>query len=188
MSLRCRRERSLFTHRSTPLWSCQLPRHQPPLPVCASRASCPPRALVGPISILFPVLRAEILSSARRAKAVVKSNIPHHPRYPLTALGPLWDRCSTTSPGIPSRPYASLYEYAHSPDTLGTCKVPFTSTLRSVAVPSAVLSAAAGVFRASCAFLRVKGKFHSHQSSFGVRKSCGRREPVRKRPRHLSDA
>ena len=75
MSLRCCRERSLFTapfegtDGPLRLWSRQLPRHQSPL-VCASRPSCP-QVLGGPISIRFPVLRAEILSSARRAKAVV---------------------------------------------------------------------------------------------------------------------
>jgi hypothetical protein len=105
-----------FRRNGRPLrrWSCQLPRHQS-LPVCASRPSCPPRVLVGPISILFPVLGAEILSSARRAKAVVNQMSRIIPGTLRGSLAHFRTDVSTTSPGIPSRAFASLYEYAHSP-------------------------------------------------------------------------
>ena len=83
------------------LLSRQSPRRQSPPLVCASRPSCP-QVLGGPTSIRFPVLRAEIPSSARRAKTLVNPMfriIPGTLRDTvLCALGPMLH----TSPGIRS--------------------------------------------------------------------------------------
>ena len=82
-------------------------------PYLCFAASCSPSP-VGPISIRFSVLRAEILTLGAPKRLSIKC--PALSPIPLdTVFCALGGRCSTTLPGVPSRTFASsLYEYAPS--------------------------------------------------------------------------
>ena len=85
-------------------------------------AQLSPRILVGPYRVA-PVLRAETLSSARRAKAVVNQMsriIPRTLRHgPLRSLGPMFPLLHQAFPVVLSPPCSNT----RPPDTLGMCRV-----------------------------------------------------------------